>query len=215
MSRNARTRRLTPPSATLPPRAQEPAGPPLVSLLAQGARPTDVLPRLHQYALQVTGGSCSLLFEHNPRNAVLQATSGYGVDELRTDPWAPSDAEGALVSETFIRRAPTFVSDVAQQMPELSERLKTPAALLVPLVRGADRSGLLVIGFIEVPDADVVSRGVAEVPDIFLTSLELFRLRQNEELERELRQLFDDFSAGLSTSLNIAAGLDGVCSGAN
>jgi signal transduction histidine kinase len=156
-----------------------------------------------------------LLFEHNPRNAVLQATSGYGVDELRTDPWAPSDAEGALVSETFIRRAPTFVSDVAQQMPELSERLKTPAALLVPLVRGADRSGLLVIGFIEVPDADVVSRGVAEVPDIFLTSLELFRLRQNEELERELRQLFDDFSAGLSTSLNIAAGLDGVCSGAN
>jgi len=210
-----RTRRLTQPSATLPPRAQEPSALPLVSLLGQGARLTDVLPRLHQYALQVTGGSCSLLFEQNPRNAVLQATSGYGVDELRTDPWAPSDAEGALVSETFIRRAPTFVSDVAQQMPELSERLKTPAALLVPLVRDAERSGLLVIGFNEVPDADVVSRGVAEVPDIFLTSLELFRLRQNEELERELRQLFDDFSAALSTSLNIAAGLDGVCSGAN
>lgn len=215
MSRNTRTRRLTQPSATLPPRAQEPSAPPLVSLLAQGAGPTDVLPRLHQYALEVTGGSCSLLFEHNPRNAVLQATSGYGVDELRTDAWAPSDAEGALVSETFIRRTPTFVSDVAQQMPELSERLKTPAALLVPLVRGAERSGLLVIGFDEVPDADVVSRGVAEVPDTFLTSLELFRLRQNEELERELRQLFDDFSTGLSTSLNIAAGLDGVCSGAN
>jgi PAS domain S-box-containing protein len=215
MSRNTRTRRLTQPSATLPARAPEPSAPPLVSLLAQCARPTDVLPRLHQYALQVTGGSCSLLFEHNPRNAVLQATSGYGVDDLLTDPWAPSDAEGALVSETFIRRAPTFVSDLVQQMPDLSERLKTPAALLVPLVRGAERAGLLVIGFTDVPDAGVVGRGVAEVPDLFLTSLELFRLRQNEEVEGDLRQLFDDFSAGLSTSLNIAAGLDGVCVGAN
>src|SRR6185503_19549637 len=135
MSRNMRTRRLTQPSATLPPRAQEPSALPLVSLLGQGARLTDVLPRLHQYALEVTGGSCSLLFEHNPRTAVLQATSGYGVDQLVTDPWAPSDTERAIVSEAVIRRAPTFVSDLAHQMPDLSERLKTPAAVLVPLVR--------------------------------------------------------------------------------
>jgi PAS domain S-box-containing protein len=215
MSPETRTPRLTQPSATVPAHPPGPLTPPLVSLLAQSARPTDVLPQLHQHALQVTGGSCSLLFEHNPRNAVLQATSGYGLDELLTDPWTPSDVEGAVVSEAFVRRAPTFVSDLAQQMPDLSARIKTPAALLVPLVRGAERSGLLVIGFTAVPDADVVSRGVAEVPDIFLVSLELFRLRQNEELARDIRQLLDDFSAGLSNSMNIAAGLDGVCRGAN
>src|SRR5258707_1983683 len=100
MSRNTRTRRLTQPSATVPAHARDESSLPLMSLLAQSARATDVLPRLHQYALQVTGGSCALLFEHNPRNAVLQATSGYGVDELRTDPWAPADDEGALLSET-------------------------------------------------------------------------------------------------------------------
>src|SRR5262245_54937274 len=172
MSRNTSTSRLTPPSGQIPARTQDPTSLPLISLLAQSARPTDVLPRLHQYALQVTGGSCSLLFEHNPRNAILQATSGYAVDELRTDPWAPSDAEGALVAETFVRRTPTFVSDIVHQMPDLSDRLKTSAALLVPLVRDVERSGLLVIGFTDVPDADVVSRGVAEVPDIFLTALE-------------------------------------------
>src|SRR5580765_8953565 len=202
MPRIAPPRRLTQPSAAVAARTPAVSAAPLVSLLGQGAGPTDVLPRLHQYALQVTGGSCSLLFEHNPRTAVLQATSGYGVDELLTDPWAPSDAEGAVVSETFARRAPTFVSDVVHQMPDLSERLKTPAALLVPLVRGPERSGLLVIGFTDAPDADVVSRGVAEVPDLFLTSLELFRLRQNEELARDIRELLDDFSAGLSSSLN-------------
>src|SRR6266498_1147428 len=99
MSPTTRSRRLTQPAGPVAARPPEQSSVPLVSLLAQSARPTDVLPRLHQYALQVTGGSCALLFEHNPRNAVLQATSGYGVDELRTDPWAPSDAEGALVSE--------------------------------------------------------------------------------------------------------------------
>src|SRR5512144_967800 len=115
MSRNTRTRRLTQPSAPVPARTTDPSSLPLVSLLAQAARPTDVLPQLHQYALEVTGGSCALLFEYNPRNAVLQATSGYGVDELLTDPWSPSDGEGALVGETFTRRTPTFVSDVAHQ----------------------------------------------------------------------------------------------------
>ena len=137
MSPNSRTRRLTQPSAPVPARTPAVSAAPLVSLLGQGAGPTDVLPRLHQYALEVTGGSCSLLFEHNPRTAVLQATSGYGVDQLVTDPWAPSDAESAVVSEAVIRRAPTFVSDLAHQMPDLSERLKTPAAVLVPLVRSS------------------------------------------------------------------------------
>ena len=218
MPRDSRTRRLTPTSARVslqPESTPDLPSLPLVSLMAHATGLTDVLPHLHQYALQVTGGSCALLFEHNPRNAVLQATSGYGLDELRTDPWVPSENESALVSETFGRRSPTFVSDLDQQMPDLSERLKTPAALLVPLAHGSERSGLLAIGFAEAPKAAVLGRGVAEVPDVFLTALTLFRLRQNEELQRDIRELLDDFSAALSTSLNISGGLDNLCQGAN
>ena len=218
MPRDSRTRRLTPTSARAslqPESTPDLPSLPLVSLMAHATGLTDVLPQLHQYALQVTGGSCALLFEHNPRNAVLQATSGYGLDELRTDPWEPSENESALVSETFGRHAPTFVSDLDQQMPDLSERLKTPAALLVPLANGNERSGLLAIGFAEAPKAAVLGRGVAEVPDVFLTALTLFRLRQNEELQRDIRELLDDFSAALSTSLNISGGLDNLCQGAN
>jgi two-component system NtrC family sensor kinase len=188
---------------------------PLASLLAHSVRLTDVLPSLHQYALQVTGGSCALLFERNPRNAALQATSGYGLDELRADPWNPSDAEGALVSETFERRASTFVADIDQQMPDLCDRLKTNAALLVPLARGTDRSGLLAIGFANPPQRGMVGPGVDEIPDLFLATLEIFRLRQNEELQRDIRELLDEFSSGLSTTLNISAGMDTMCRGAN
>ena len=64
-----------------------------MSLLARTPRLIDLLPHLHQHALDVTGGSCSLLFEHNPRNGVMQATSGFGLDELRTDPWMPGPAK--------------------------------------------------------------------------------------------------------------------------
>src|SRR3989442_796000 len=62
---------------------------PLVALLARTSRLIDLLPHLHQHAIDVTGGDCSLLFEFNPGNGVMQATSGFGLDELRTDPWSP------------------------------------------------------------------------------------------------------------------------------
>jgi len=65
------------------------APPPLTSLLAHSTTPADLLPHLHQHALDVTGGTRSLLFQHNPRNGALQATSGFGLETLRTDPWLP------------------------------------------------------------------------------------------------------------------------------
>src|SRR5262249_27731338 len=43
----------------------------------------------------------------------------------------------------------------------------------------------------------------------------LFHLRQSDELERDVRTLLDEFSASLSATLNLAAGLDIFCHGAN
>ena len=64
-----------------------------------------------------------MLFEFNPGSGIMQATSGFGLDELRTEPWVPVEEEGALVAEAFARRGPTLVVDARRQMPELTARL--------------------------------------------------------------------------------------------
>ena len=87
MPQDARTRRLTRPSSAAERSSGAGVAPPtLVSLLAHTTRLVDLLPPLHQHALDVTGGSRLLLFEHNPRNGVLQATSGFGLDAFPTEP---------------------------------------------------------------------------------------------------------------------------------
>jgi two-component system NtrC family sensor kinase len=219
MSRDARTRRLTRPASTTTP--AKPAGDAeggapvrsMLSLLSATPRIIDALPALHQHALQVTGGVCSLLFEYNPRNGVMQATSGFGLDELRTDPWAPRARESDLVNEAFGRRGPTVVPDAAAEMPDLAARLGASAALMVPLIQQEHRVGLLAVGLREpLPAAD---GRASELADVFVTALELFRLRQREDLQRDFRELLDEFGASLSATLNLAAGLEIFCHGAN
>jgi PAS domain S-box-containing protein len=165
--------------------------------------------------LDATGGVCSLLFQHNPRNGGLQATSGFGLEALRTDPWMPGAEEAALVADGFARRAPTLVQDTGRQTPDLSGRLGTRSALLLPLVRGDKRVGLLAVGFQTLPSHATLEESAMEAADAFITALELFHLRQAEELQRDVRELLDEFTASLAATLNLAAGLDIFCYGAN
>ena len=221
MSRDTRTRRLTPASRATSGASQAASQTtdvqPLISLVARTSRLVDLLPRLHQQALDATGGSCSLLFEFNPRNGVLQETSGFGLDELCTDAWSPAPAEHALVNDAFSRRTPTLVPDLARQMPDLAARLGVPAGLLIPLAQGPVRFGLLAIGFLAAPTAgrSPVRDDVLQVADAFLASMEIFRLRQKEELQRDLRELLDEFGNTLSATLNLPTGLEVFCLGAN
>src|SRR4029079_6225324 len=97
---------------------------PLISLLAQTTRASDILPALHQHALEVNGGACSLLFQHNPRNALLHATSGFHLDALRTDAWSPGAEEAAVVAAAFDQRVPMLVADADRQTPDLAARLQ-------------------------------------------------------------------------------------------
>jgi signal transduction histidine kinase len=217
MSQDTSNRRLTRHgSRAETPRDLATASRPLVSLLGHTPRLIDLLPHLHQHALAVTGGDCSLLFEHNPRNGELQATSGFGLDELRSDPWVPPAAgEAALVSDAFARRTPLFVAGADRQMPDLAERLGASSALLLPLADDRQRTGLLAIGFRQPPVEPPSAEGASEVADAFLTTLELFRLRRNEELQRDIREVLDEFASTLSASLNLAGALDMFCHGAN
>ena len=188
---------------------------PLASLLAHSTTPNELLPDLHQHALDVTGGSCSLLFQHNPRTGGLQATSGFGLDALTSDPWIPGAEEATLVADAFARRLPTLVADTARQTPDLASRLDTRAALLLPLVRRGERIGMLAVGFDQPPATADIDGEVVAAADAFMTALELFHLRQANELQRDVRALLGEFTGTLSATLNLAAGLDIFCHGAN
>lgn len=219
MPRETSSRRLTSSDpravATTPHKPPETVTRTLLSLLARSSRPVELLPRLHQHALEMTGGSCSLLFEHNPRNGDLQATSAFGLEELRPDAWAPGPVESAVVSDVFARNRPVFVADAQRRMPDLSGRLRTGAALLLPLAHDSHRAGMLAIGF---PAGRVEPRdeaAAAGVADGVLAALELFRLRRNEEVQKELHQLISEVSASLSTTLNLGEGLAIFCDRAN
>ena len=213
MSQETHSSRLTRPlsSAT----GAGTASPSLLSLLAAGSRAPEILQHLHREALGAAGGECSLLFEHNPRTGALQATSGYGLDELRVDPWTPGAGEAALVTQAFTRREAVLVTDLARQMPDLALRLGRQIALLLPLAQGDARLGLLTIGFTDAPDATVVGVESLATSDAFVTALELLRLRERDTLQRDLRELIDEFSASISATLNLGAGLEIFCVGAN
>ena len=131
---------------------------------------------------------------------------------LPTDAWLPSEAETSAVADVFGRRTATLVPDLARQMPDLASRIETPAALLLPLAHGAERIGLLVIGFTRPPAAQV-ARGGSDIADAFLAALTLFRLKHREALQNDVRELLDEFAAGLSRSMNIALRLEAFCQG--
>ena len=195
--------------------SQDTAAPSLLSLLAGGTRAADLLPHLHRQALDATGGQCSLLFEHNPRSGALHATSGYGLDELRVEPWMPSSSESVLLNQAFARREAVLVTDITFQMPELGMRLGKSSALLLPLVHGDDRLGVLTIGFSDAPDMTRIGLESLATCDAFVTAIDLLRLRRRDELQRDLRELLDEFSASISATLNLSAGLEIFCVGAN
>ncbi|HEY2905783.1 MAG TPA: histidine kinase dimerization/phospho-acceptor domain-containing protein, partial [Vicinamibacterales bacterium] len=216
MPRDTRTRRLTGRSdgGVSTAYGDDGSAVPLVSLLARATRLTDLLPPLHERALEATGGSCSLLFETNPRTGVMQATSAFGLDTLRTDPWMPGPGESDLVSDAFSRSAATLIVDADRQMPNLAERIGTSTALLLPLARGRERVGLLVVGYSGTPERSARADS-AQIADAFLTAIELSRLRQSDELQHDLRELLDEFSKSLAATMNLAGGLDAFCHGAN
>jgi len=195
--------------------SQDTAAPSLLSLLAGGTRAAELLPHLHRHALDATGGQCSLLFEHNPRSGAFHATSGYGLDELRVEPWMPSSGESALLTQAFTRREPVLVTDITFQMPDLGLRLGKPSALLLPLVHGDDRLGVLTIGYADAPDITRISLEGLATCDAFVTAIDLLRLRRRDELQRDLRELLNEFSGSISATLNLSAGLEIFCVGAN
>ncbi len=215
MPRVTRSRRPARPSGGSAPPAAAAASPDLWSRLARSTRATDLLPSLHQHVLDATGGSCSLLLRYNPRDGGLVAGSGFGLDHLPTDAWKPARAEADLVSAAFATGAPIAIGDLPRQAPTLARRLPTRAALVCPLARHEERLGVLAVGFPTATAARAAARTCGEAVDAVVTALDLLRLRQAEDVQRDLRGLLDEFAESLSATLSLAGGLDIFCFGAN
>ncbi len=188
---------------------------PLISLVARAASLTELLPHLHRRALAVSRGKCALLFVHNARTGAMHATSGYGLEAIPTDPWVPGPPHTALLRDVFSQKAPTLVTDAGRQAPDLFARLETASILLLPLEHASERLGLLAIGLRHPPSGGDLSGNLSQVADAFVAALELFRLRQNDALQRDIRALLDDFAGILGTTLDLSAALDAFCRGAN
>src|SRR6185369_11864914 len=64
-------------------------------------------------------------------------------------------------------------------------------------------------------DATALAAESWAASDAFVTALELLRLRRRDELQRDLRDLIDEFSDSISATLDLTAGLEIFCVGAN
>jgi signal transduction histidine kinase len=185
----------------------------LIAGIASAERLSDVLPALHQHALAVTGGSRSLLFEHNPRTGALQPTSAHRVPELVLTPWLTEEAHDGVVAQAFSCGGAMFVDDLQQQLPDLALRLGSETALLIPIGTNAERVALLAVGFDAAPDRAEASDAAGQIADTFATSIELLRARTERQLHRDLRELVEIFTAELISNEPVQKALTRLCEG--
>ena len=186
----------------------------LARVLARHARMTDLLPQLHQCAVDTADGRCSVLLQTNPRSGQLHPTSASGLDYLPTSPWFTSEAEVRLASAALDSDQPTPVPDIGSRYASLATLLGTRHALLLPL-NGLDRQlGLLIVGLDVDPSGEELEARMAPVADAFVLAIERLRLQRDADLQRDLRALMLDFTQRVSSALNLRAGLEIFCDGA-
>jgi signal transduction histidine kinase len=186
----------------------------LARVLARHARMADLLPHLHEYAVDTAKGRCSVLLQTNPRTALLHPTSAFGLDYLPTSPWLTGDEDARLAATTIASDGPIFAPDLRTRHPRLADNLGTRDAVLLPLAGLDEPLGIVIIGL----DADLSLHGLEDtltpVADAFVLALERNRLQRDADLQRDVRILLQDFSQRVSSALNLRAGLEIFCDGA-
>ena len=181
----------------------------LLELLTTTDRLTELLPVLHTHAVAAVGGKAAILFQFDRERDWLQATSGFAVNELPTQPWRGH----AFPPPIFQDPAPLFVPDLQPAVPGLAEYLGCTAAVLVPLAQRQEPIGVLVIGCAE-PSLEQMQK-VASVGHAFVVALERTRSSGDAGLQRDLRALVQEFSRAITSSLNMTPGLEALCAGAS
>lgn len=186
----------------------------LARVLARHARMADLLPHLHEYAVETAAGRASVLLQVHPRTGQLHPTSAFGLEYLPTSPWLTDGDAARIARQAMQVDAAAWLRDLPSQFPELAGRLQTRHALCVPLTGLDTALGVLVLGMdTESPLLDIAAR-LAPVADAFVLALERQRLQRDADLQRELRALMHDFSERVSATLALRPGLEIFCDGA-
>jgi two-component system NtrC family sensor kinase len=179
----------------------------LVRAIALRARIGDLLPELHQHALRVAGGRCTVLTRWNPRTERLIGTSAAGLEQLDPDPWLRTSAERTAAERAWDVDTPL----VFDNLTELNGRLGSRAAILVPLQAGEDRLGMFIVGTDDIAHAKRVTTDLAAVGDLLAIALERARLQRHADLQRDFRELLADVSRAVSSSIHLSASLEIFC----
>jgi PAS domain S-box-containing protein len=181
----------------------------LLELLTTTDRLSELLPALHNHAVAAVGGQTAIVFQFDRERNWLQATSGFAVDELPTQPWRGD----AFPSPIFQDPAPLFVPDLQRAVAGLPEYLGSTSAVLVPLAQRQEPIGVLVVGCAQ-PSLEQM-QDVASVGHAFVVALERTRSSGDAGLQRDLRALVQEFSRAITSSLNMSPGLEALCAGAS
>jgi two-component system, NtrC family, sensor kinase len=182
----------------------------LVQALTMTDRLHELLPVLHYHAVSGVGGHGSILCQFNRAGDWLHPTSGFGIDDLPAGPWPGESAPQAL----FRGGGPVFVTDLDRTFPGITEYLESGSAVLVPLAQMQDPVGVLIVGCVAAPSAEQMA-AIASVGYAFTLALERTRLAYEADLQRDLRELLQQFSRSVSSSLTLAPGLEALCAGIN
>ncbi len=174
----------------------------------------DLLPHLHEYAVDTAHGRCSVLLQTNPRTALLHPTSAFGLEYLPTAPWLTGEGETTLAATAAAADRPVPAPDLRNRYPALAEHLGTRHAILLPLAGLDEPLGIVIIGIDSDPSGQNLEATFAPVADAFVLALERLRLQRDADLQREVRVLLQDFSGRVSSALNLRAGLEIFCDGA-
>jgi PAS domain S-box-containing protein len=168
---------------------------------------SELLPELHQEALRAAGGRSSVVLRLNPRTGLIHGASASGLDHLDPEPWLSGTAERSAAERVWTEGTPAVFTD----LPDLTSRLGSIAAILVPLLSRTERLGLLVVGVDDVARADAGRGEVAAVGDLLAVALERGRLQREADLQQDLRELVANLTRAVSSSLHLGASLEIFC----
>lgn len=175
---------------------------------ASSTRLADLLPDLHQHAVHLAGGACSVLVQCTPRDERLLAGSATGLDHLAPEPWLASPAGRRVTERAWEDKNIVILNDLAEQVPELLARLGTRGAVLVPLVVHDRRLGLLIIGIERADTAQAAAAALTSLGDVLALVLERDRLRREVDLHHDFNALFDDLSRTTYSAIALPARLE-------
>lgn len=182
----------------------------LVQALATTDQLAELLPVLHYRAVAAVGGRSSVVFQFDRGGEWLRATSAFGIERLPADPWP-----GSSLPEPFFRDGnPMFVQDVSRVVRGAGDYLNAAYAVLVPLMQKRDRIGVLLVGCAK-PASKHQLQEVASVGHAFVLAIDRTRAVRDLDLQRDLRNLFQEFSRTVSSRLTLAPGLETLCVGAD